>query len=499
MAARRAAFIACATLIVLVGAAVRWNFMDYPMRYDESWTYVRFTAKSPSYIATHYIPANHVLHSLMVRASISLFGNSPAALRLPAFVAGVLLISTTGWLAWSLFLRRDVVLLAMVAVSGSSQLIEYSANSRGYTWFALFAVIASILTVKLMTLESCAGPDAKPLSSARRAYWVGWGLAGALGAYTLPLMIYPVTALAAALLIRTSFMPRGSAGRRNMLRGLVLGSLLCGAGTVLLYLPILVEQGLEETVASRAISLTVYSEYFAAHGPMLVAVLHSWMRHSNIVWHVLLVVGFLVFLISAVRAPNWRGVVPLTMLLILPLLVWVQGVPISPPGWMYLLPVFLCCSAYGICVLPSLVLGGGGKSAIARRVVTATMLAGATLAGASTLANVSRQQYLSAWEHEFVDIEQVLAECEAFGTQRCALVTRYIPAKPYYMHQRGMAIPKPPDEPQVERVYIAVGTLRSLADLWHEGVGGFSSYGPTRLWRRFSRSTLYVAERIPPA
>ena len=187
------------------------------------------------------------------------------------------------------------------------------------------------------------------------------------------------------------------------------------------------------------------------------------------------------------------------MLLILPLLVWAQGVPIAPPGWIYLLPVFLCCSAYGICAFPSIVFGGGEKSSTALRVVTAATLAVATLAGTSTLANVSRQEYLSAWEHEFVDIEQVLAECEAFGTKRCALVTRYIPAKPFYMHQRGMAAPKPTDGPEVERVYIAVGTLRSLDDLWHEGVDGFSGYGPPRVWRTFSRSTLYVAERIPPA
>ncbi len=89
----RILFFCCVGVLTLAGAAVRWRFLNHPMRYDESFFYTANCSRSLWYIATHW---GHVLHSLLVRVATHFLGASPPAVRLPAFVAGVMLIPLTG-------------------------------------------------------------------------------------------------------------------------------------------------------------------------------------------------------------------------------------------------------------------------------------------------------------------------------------------------------------------------------------------------------------------
>ena len=138
-------FFAGLVAVMVLGALLRWSFLDHPMRYDESLNYYQFTSRSPSYILTHYNPGNHVLHTIMVRVSTELFGRTPFGLRFPVFVGGTLLIPVTALLAWVLFRDRWTALLSALAVAGSAQLVEYSANARGYVWLALMTTLATIV------------------------------------------------------------------------------------------------------------------------------------------------------------------------------------------------------------------------------------------------------------------------------------------------------------------------------------------------------------------
>ncbi len=80
-------------LVILIAGLVRLEFLFQPMRYDESVTFVSY-ASPPWYIAiTDYTaPNNHVFHSLLAHISILFFGGEPWAIRLPAFVTGILLV-----------------------------------------------------------------------------------------------------------------------------------------------------------------------------------------------------------------------------------------------------------------------------------------------------------------------------------------------------------------------------------------------------------------------
>lgn len=467
--------------LTLLGAAVRWHYLSYPMRYDEAWNYLHYSSQSRSFIATHYVPNNHVLHTLLVRCTVPLLGSSPAALRAPAFGAGVLLLPVSGWLAWVLFRRRAVVLLTLLATAGSSQLIEYSANSRGYSLQVLFALLAALVTVHLLE---------KPM---RIGFWLSWGLLGALGAYTIPTMFYPMLGFAAVLLVGVLRWPRGTPERRRGTWGLIAGTGSCALLTAALYLPVIVVQGLPETLAAvRRLSLGVYEEYLNENGDMFAATWANWVRHSHVIWQILLAVGFAGFMLSAWRRPTRRNLVPLVTLVGLPVLVWLQGVPMTPPGWLFALPIFFACILHGLCVWAELV-----RPAAVRAVSLGAIVALAAISSAGVLANTARQPYLSTWDHELVDIERILDECERFGYERCALAVRYHPAAQYYIWQRDRGAPQPVEGEPTERLYVAVGTLRTLNELWHPGIPGYGQYEEPRVWRRFSRCTVYMAERHP--
>ena len=123
-------------------------------------------------------------------------------------------------------------------------------------------------------------------------------------------------------------------------------------------------------------------------------------------------------------------------------------------------------------------------------------VATAAISGLAGLVTVSRQEYLSMWEHELVDIERIIDEWESCGPEQCALLLRYTPATGYYLLQRGLPYPPSPDAAESRRLVIATGTLCRLDDLWNESVSGFEEYSSPQVRRRLSRSSVYVADRI---
>lgn len=60
-----------------------------PITYDEAYTYLRFATRHTHEILRDYhLPNNHVLHTLLVRTSTRLLGDSTLAIRLPALLGG---------------------------------------------------------------------------------------------------------------------------------------------------------------------------------------------------------------------------------------------------------------------------------------------------------------------------------------------------------------------------------------------------------------------------
>jgi hypothetical protein len=124
-------------LITLAGAALRARYLSQPMRYDEAFTYLAYASQPLAKgLARYDYPNNHLLHTLLVHVTTTVFGNHPWSLRLPAYTAGVALVPAWWWAVRGLYPGAAGLLTAGL-VAGSSPLVEFSTNARGYMLVAL--------------------------------------------------------------------------------------------------------------------------------------------------------------------------------------------------------------------------------------------------------------------------------------------------------------------------------------------------------------------------
>ncbi len=184
--------------IFAIGAAIRVLFLFQPIRYDEAFTYLNFASRPWAVALSDYSwPNNHIFHTALVRASYLLFGDGVWAIRLPAFVAGALVPPATYLVVRSFYDRRGA-LMAMGLAAASSPLVLYSTNARGYTILTVFALV-------LLALARDQKVKAHP------GGWIAIVVVSALGAFTLPVMLYPF-GIAVGWLLATAWLdPAGGA------------------------------------------------------------------------------------------------------------------------------------------------------------------------------------------------------------------------------------------------------------------------------------------------
>ncbi len=225
----------------MMGLAVvyRLEYIYSPLHHDEAYTYVAFAHSFFSAISDYHLPNNHVFHSLLVYFSTSIFGIAPWAVRLPAFMAGVLLIPAVFWLGKTHLYDHWTALGAALLVAWLPVLIDYSTNARGYTLLALFTLLT-------FTLGDIVRKEKNIFA------WLLIGLFSALGFFTLPVMLLPFGILFVWLFISNQV--EGPAPYRSKMDFLMHWS-ATGFGaailTLLLYTPILVYSGPQKSIRQR--------------------------------------------------------------------------------------------------------------------------------------------------------------------------------------------------------------------------------------------------------
>ncbi len=170
-------FIAAVLILMALGVVYRLEYVYSPLHHDEAYTYVAFAHSFFSAISDYHLPNNHVFHSLLVNFSTSIFGIAPWAVRLPAFVAGVVLIPAVFWLAKRIYDHWTALGAAML-VAWLPVLIDYSTNARGYTLLALITLLTFILGDYVRKENNTFA-------------WLLVSLLSALGFFTLPVMLLP--------------------------------------------------------------------------------------------------------------------------------------------------------------------------------------------------------------------------------------------------------------------------------------------------------------------
>ena len=318
-------------LVVAVATLVRLEFLFQPMRYDESGTYVHY-ASHPLYIGltAYTAPNNHLLNTLLIHLSTGVFGNPPWAIRLPALVAGILLVPAA-YLAARAFFGRNAALIAAGLVAASSPLIEYSTNARGYTFVALLFVLLLALAAHLR-------------SSSSPAAWAAFALLAALGLFAVPTFVYALATVVAWLAWALA-----ADGRLRALRRRLLASLAATAAVALvLYAPAIAASGPRALTANPFVVSKGWTSFAAELPASLASTFASWHRDQPAPLWVALAIAFLAGVLLHKRASRLPVPPAAAALVAIPPLLLVQRVVPFERAWLFLLPLYLITAAAGL-------------------------------------------------------------------------------------------------------------------------------------------------------
>jgi 4-amino-4-deoxy-L-arabinose transferase-like glycosyltransferase len=247
--------------LVAIGAALRLYYIRQPMRYDESVTYLNFASQPwGTAIGSYTYPNNHVFHTLLVKAFATLLGNAPWVLRLPAFVAGVAMIPMAYAVGRRVFGSAAAHFgAALVAASGALAL--YSTNARGYTIVCLATLILADLLLRLRERPSA-------------TLWIATVLVMALGAWTIPVMLFPAGGL--ALWFALSALAEDTSARRGDLARFALAIIATTILAVLLYAPIIAGDGWSALAGNSFVSASAWRVFFSQLSLSITLLRASW-------------------------------------------------------------------------------------------------------------------------------------------------------------------------------------------------------------------------------
>jgi hypothetical protein len=168
----------CAIAFALGRTAVcAWRAARQSMTHDEAFSFLRFIDGPWSSLWSRYDAANHVLYSFLAKLSVTLFGLSEFALRLPSVVAGLFLM-------WGMFRllescqSRLIRWIAYLAIGLHPFLMDFSIAARGYG-----------LGIALLVWAIDASLHDRPM---RSGFLLGFGIASNLT------IVFPATGLIAA-------------------------------------------------------------------------------------------------------------------------------------------------------------------------------------------------------------------------------------------------------------------------------------------------------------
>ncbi len=450
-------------LPMLLTVGLRLPFLNQPMRYDESLTFNEFASRPLYYGLSFYPdPNNHLLNTLLMHVTYAGLGNQPWILRLPALIGGVLLVPATYGLTRVLSGQRGTALLAALLVAGSSYLVEYSTNARGYTLQALcFVVMLSLVTLAVRRDSPSALLPA--------------ALVGAVGAYALPTMLYGVLIAAAwfALEAWRVRLVRIRAGH------LVVSGLLLGLVVMLAYLPVVLVSGADKLVSNRFVVPLDAAALVNELPGSLLRTWALWNRDVPLPIAAVLLLGFCFVSFGEIR----RQRVPLGILALgtCVVLVVVQRVAPFERVWLFLLPLYLALASMGIVGLGALA-GRWGNLVTWLACLFAFMLSIAVLRSGSVLRSTETGT--------FTDAEAVALSLRGRLGAGDAVVTTLpasLPELQYYFPRAGLgieALVRPPAEAQ----HLYVVTSRDSG-------AAIPGWGRAEVLERFPQSEVLVLQR----
>lgn len=301
------------------------------MRYDEAFTVWRYAARSLRTVVTDYsLPNNHVFHTLAVHVAARLGGLDPWVVRLPALLAGVALAPTT-FVLFARLASTSAGLLGAAFTAGSSVLIDYSVNARGYSLAAFLALLGAICAASIRSRQTTAPVLLLTLT-----------LVSSVGLWTVPLFVYPFVATQIWLLL---------AGQPIRLRlfNATMVSVGTLVGTTLLYRPVLMSSGLSALTHNNFVAPDPWGVFADQLPGFLADVGRMWSVNSPSILVGIAIVGAC----TALADPGNRPMRALAWSLV-GALIGITTVQHAVPytrNWLVVLPLAIGISAAGVVTL----------------------------------------------------------------------------------------------------------------------------------------------------
>ncbi len=212
-----------------------YYLLNFPITYDEAWTFLNFTDRSIISSVTYYsAPNNHIFNSVLT----NIFNHLPlpvtVRLRIPAFIAGILFL-----IVFYIFSRRwlghKVAVLLLLILSFLTPQLFYSFAARGYIFVLLFATICYFISIRLTETIT---------NESRNLFY--FSVCSVLGFYTMPSFLYPYATLNIYLLAFAIIN-----GRKTLLSSLIIWGVVTVLGVIILYSPVLAISGIASIVANQ--------------------------------------------------------------------------------------------------------------------------------------------------------------------------------------------------------------------------------------------------------
>ncbi len=375
-------------VVTLIGAWLRLVRINFPMGYDEAYTYVAF-ASQPVWkvISDYHLPNNHIFHTLLVHVSTRLVGSiQPWAVRIPTFLSGVLVILGVYFLARRLY-GRPAALIAACLVSAANYLVVYSAEARGYMPLTLLTLLAFLA-------------GSYVLQHKNRLVWIGLVVICALGFFTVPIMLYAFGGLMAWLLVSAlaGDLRQEYPSRLDFLRWWAAAGAAAAFLTLLLYTPVLVASGPRSLFANQFVSGLPW-DYFLMRmqvGWHLTWI--DWMVGVPPALQILLAAGFIAGLVFHRRISRFQTPTQLPMLVWIALVLLAQRSDTLSKLWVFLDTLFLIWAAAGLAAL-----AGSIKLPARLRVSAPGLAAGLALAAFLVVAPSFNQTPTSVLEQRMLE------------------------------------------------------------------------------------------------
>jgi hypothetical protein len=216
--------------------------LNFPVYIDEATTYIDYTSKGLWIsLSKYYEPNNHVFFSLIVALFQKLPIDPLIAMRIPNILLGILTISIlyhylkTKYSIWT-------TMICTVFFSFSYTVLFYSIFARGYLTIIACTLITFILLEKIEKIE-------------KNKYFLLLGITTIIGFFTIPIYLYVTLTFVSIILLRF---------KKNiqLLKRFFWTYLVSGSFIILLYLPIILTNGLDALIKNKYNTQKTSNEIF---------------------------------------------------------------------------------------------------------------------------------------------------------------------------------------------------------------------------------------------